>query len=107
MKEKKNYCCCCNNKINLSILERVSKNRNFKKTSSPIKSHLLKLNQKEQNNDSNFLFFLNPKNKSNNIINKQKSIFGKKQNLNESKLILKSNNKDNNPVFRLNYRGNK
>ena len=47
---KKNYCCCCNNKINLSILERVSKNRNFKKTSSPIKSHLLKLNQKEQNN---------------------------------------------------------
>ena len=104
---KKNYCCCCNNKINLSILERASKNRNFKKTSSPIKSHLLKLNQKEQNNDSNFSYFLNPKNKSNNIINKQKSIFGKKQNLNESKLILKSNNKDNNPVFRLNYRGKK
>ncbi len=104
---KKNCCYCCNNKINLSILERVSKNRNFKKTSSPIKSHLLKLNQKEQNNDSNFSYFLNPKNKSNNIINKQKSIFGKKQNLNESKLILKSNNKDNNPVFRLNYRGKK
>ena len=61
---KKNYCCCCNNKINLSILERVSKNRNFKKTSSPIKSHLLKLNQKEQNNDSNFSYFLNPKNKN-------------------------------------------
>ena len=94
------------NKLNLSILERMNINKG-KKTSSPVKIHLLDLsqNQGKKNIKKNIFDFktINHINTFKSFHNKLKYLFEQKTNLNDSKLILKNDHNDQIPIIRINY----
>ena len=94
------------NKLNLSILERMNINKG-KKTSSPIKSHLLDLSQNKgkKNIKKNIFDFktINHINTFKSFHNKLKYLFEQKTSLNDSKLILKNDHHDQIPIIRINY----
>ena len=94
------------NKLNLSILERMNINKG-KKTSSPVKIHLLDLsqNQGKKNIKKNIFDFktINHINTFKSFHHKLKYLFEQKTNLNDSKLILKNDHNDQIPIIRINY----
>ena len=101
-----------NNKLfNLSILEGMNYEKNVKKTISPIKNHLIDMKNRCHPSkkistpiNKNKFLDINTYGKSSNINHiKPKSIFGKFENLNDSKLNLKNSNRNNIPIITINY----
>jgi hypothetical protein len=95
------------NKLNLSILERMNIKK-LKKTSSPLKMHLIDLSQNKdkKNKQKKIIFDFSHIKKINTIKsfnNKSKSYFDQKSNLNDSKSNLKNYNIDQIPIIRINY----